>query len=298
MRVALVGAPNAGKSSLLNAIVGREAAIVSAEAGTTRDVVEVNVDVGGYFCKMWDLAGIRKAEEGGVGEVEREGTRRAREHARQADVILVVMPVEEVLTPQSGGLLREVREHGSEDIIAQALAGGRPVLKVYNKIDLLPGQQPFHHMREDLGKGTSVAPDVIYPVSCKLASQGGSTSATQDSGMDALLDGLKATLKSLTQAEGAEGSSGPGQWEETLGANHRQRTLLMEAQGYLERFSRNIAMLAGEQDGEAGLELDLAICAEDLRAAADCMAKITGRGDVGDVEEVLGVVFERFCVGK
>ena len=298
VRVALVGAPNAGKSSLLNAVVGREAAIVSAAAGTTRDVVEVNVDVGGYFCKLWDLAGIRRGDDGGVGEIEREGMRRAREHARQADVVLAVTPVEDVLALRTGARLREGREEAWEDIVAQARADGRAVLRVYNKIDLLAGAPAVARMHADLGRGARVGLDAIYPVSCKLAAQGASTSATPDSGMDALLDGLKATLQSLTHAEGADGAPGAGRWEETLGANHRQQQLLVEAQEHLDRFARHIAVLGGAATGAAEPAVDLAICAEDLRAAADCMAKITGRGDVGDVEEVLGVVFERFCVGK
>ena len=58
--IALLGAPNAGKSSLLNRIVGREAAIVSAEAGTTRDIVDVSIDLNGWLCRFGDMAGLRK----------------------------------------------------------------------------------------------------------------------------------------------------------------------------------------------------------------------------------------------
>lgn len=81
IRVALLGAPNAGKSSLLNRVVGKEAAIVSTEEGTTRDIVDVGVDLGGWYCKLGDMAGIR-AEVGGsvelvIGAVEKEGIRRA-----------------------------------------------------------------------------------------------------------------------------------------------------------------------------------------------------------------------------
>jgi tRNA modification GTPase len=78
--VALLGRPNAGKSSLLNLIVGREAAIVSREAGTTRDVVEVSVDLGGYLCRFSDTAGLRSAaatQPVPIGFVEQEGIARA-----------------------------------------------------------------------------------------------------------------------------------------------------------------------------------------------------------------------------
>src|SRR5262249_3996703 len=83
-RVAIAGPPNAGKSSLLNALVRREAAIVSEEAGTTRDIIEVTLDLGGVPVILSDTAGIREAG----GKVEREGIRRAVAHARAADLVL------------------------------------------------------------------------------------------------------------------------------------------------------------------------------------------------------------------
>jgi tRNA modification GTPase len=82
--VAIAGPPNAGKSSLLNALARREAAIVSEEAGTTRDIVEVVLDLGGVPVVLSDTAGIRAAE----GKVEREGIRRAVAHARAADLVV------------------------------------------------------------------------------------------------------------------------------------------------------------------------------------------------------------------
>lgn len=84
--VAILGAPNAGKSSLLNALAGREAAIVSAHAGTTRDVVEVRLDLAGVPVTLADTAGLREAAE----EIEQEGIRRARRRAEEADLVLAV----------------------------------------------------------------------------------------------------------------------------------------------------------------------------------------------------------------
>jgi tRNA modification GTPase len=85
-RVAIVGAPNVGKSSLLNRIAARDAAIVSEIAGTTRDVIEVQMNLGGYAVTIADTAGIREAE----GEIETEGVRRARLSAEDADLRIVV----------------------------------------------------------------------------------------------------------------------------------------------------------------------------------------------------------------
>ncbi|MEM8814022.1 MAG: GTPase, partial [Pseudomonadota bacterium] len=84
LSVVLQGAPNVGKSSLLNALSRRDAAIVSEEAGTTRDVVTVPMDLGGYLFSVSDTAGIREA----VSKVEAEGVRRSFEAGKRADLIL------------------------------------------------------------------------------------------------------------------------------------------------------------------------------------------------------------------
>jgi tRNA modification GTPase len=83
-RVALIGAPNAGKSSLLNALAGRDAAIVTATPGTTRDVIEIPMVLGGYKVLLADTAGVRDTEEA----IEAEGVRRARAWAEGADLRL------------------------------------------------------------------------------------------------------------------------------------------------------------------------------------------------------------------
>jgi tRNA modification GTPase len=85
--VAIAGPVNVGKSSILNRLAGRPAAIVSPHAGTTRDVIEVSLDLGGYPVTVLDTAGIRDSED----PVEQEGMRRARERASQADLVLWVV---------------------------------------------------------------------------------------------------------------------------------------------------------------------------------------------------------------
>ncbi len=94
-RVALLGPPNAGKSSLLNALARREAAIVSAEAGTTRDVIEVRLDLAGLAVIVSDTAGIREASS----DVEREGIRRSLAAARDADLVLWLAENPESIPP-------------------------------------------------------------------------------------------------------------------------------------------------------------------------------------------------------
>lgn len=85
-RVVIAGPPNAGKSSLMNALARREAAIVSTEAGTTRDVIELRLDLGGYPVILMDTAGVREA----AGAIEREGIRRTLDRLRGADLALWV----------------------------------------------------------------------------------------------------------------------------------------------------------------------------------------------------------------
>lgn len=85
--VAIAGPPNAGKSSLLNRLARREAAIVSPHAGTTRDVIEVHLDLGGYPVTLLDTAGIRESDD----PVEQEGMRRAQARADAADLVLWVV---------------------------------------------------------------------------------------------------------------------------------------------------------------------------------------------------------------
>ncbi len=120
--IAIVGAPNAGKSSLLNRLAGREAAIVSARAGTTRDVVEVRLDLAGWPLTLADTAGLRESRD----EIESEGVRRALDRAASADLTLVVF---------DGALWPEV------DAPSAALLG-EAALPVLNKTDLLARPAP------------------------------------------------------------------------------------------------------------------------------------------------------------
>jgi tRNA modification GTPase len=114
--VAIAGAPNVGKSTLLNRLARREAAIVSPYAGTTRDVIEVHLDLGGYPVVLLDTAGIREAAD----PVEQEGVRRARARAGEADLVLWVSDATE------GGAERPL------DFSAE-------VWKVWNKVDVASG---------------------------------------------------------------------------------------------------------------------------------------------------------------
>lgn len=103
LEVAIVGPPNAGKSSLLNSLARRDVAIVTPIAGTTRDILEVDLDLNGYPVRLLDTAGLRESED----VVELEGIRRARSRAGAADVVLVLVP------PEGDGVSHETfADHG------------------------------------------------------------------------------------------------------------------------------------------------------------------------------------------
>ena len=93
--VAIAGPPNAGKSSLLNRLARREAAIVSPYAGTTRDVIEVHLDLGGYPVTLLDTAGVRESDD----PVEQEGVRARAARAEAADLVLWVVDAREPMVP-------------------------------------------------------------------------------------------------------------------------------------------------------------------------------------------------------
>jgi tRNA modification GTPase len=92
--VAIAGPPNVGKSTLMNQLARREVAIVSPHAGTTRDIIEVQLDLDGYPVTVMDTAGIRETED----PVEQEGVRRARLRAAEADLVLWLADADDALT--------------------------------------------------------------------------------------------------------------------------------------------------------------------------------------------------------
>jgi tRNA modification GTPase len=163
-RVCIAGRPNVGKSSLLNALLGAERVIVTPLPGTTRDVIEESVNLGGLAVALWDTAGIRETDN----PIERAGIDFTRKHLDAADAILVVLDSSEPHTAEDESLMRAVR--------------GKKGLLVLNKNDLPE--------RLDRSWLAEAAPDkAIVSVSAK-------------SGVG--LDELKATLRELLLAAPAE----------------------------------------------------------------------------------------------
>ncbi len=227
--LAIVGPPNAGKSSLLNRLAKRDAAIVSDTAGTTRDVIDVYLDLGGYPVIAADTAGLRKARD----SIETEGVRRARERAGDADMKLTVFDA----TDLDG-------EHGLDPLTLELVDGDTFV--VLNKVDLVTGCLPKHIKKRP-----------AFAVSAKTGR-----------GLDALLDALQTQAAKLLAGEGAGLT------------RHRHRSALTSCRAALAR-------AAEAQEPE--------LIGEDLRLASRELGRITGRVDV---EDLLGVIFSEFCIGK
>jgi len=235
--VAIAGPPNAGKSTLLNRLARREAAIVSPYAGTTRDVIEVHLDLDGYPVTLLDTAGIRDSAE----PVEQEGVRRARERAAAADLVLWV------IDPSAGGLAA----NGYAENFASA-----EVWLIRNKIDQASSRSCANATKLDNAE-------------CKFIL---SISALTGAGMDALTAALSAYARAYFAAT-----------ESAVITRVRHRRALEETVAALDR------ALARDHVNDEEL------IAEELRAAATTLGRLTGRVDV---EDILDVIFHDFCIGK
>ncbi|TKA61566.1 hypothetical protein B0A49_12263 [Cryomyces minteri] len=149
-----------------------------------------------------------------------------------------------------------------------------------------------------------VPTDAIFGISCKDTTD--ASLANPDPGnIQAFLKGLIAKFAEITspvipELGGAAAESDPSIWQESLGATERHRLLLEDCNRHLGDFLSSVSPhgvdarnLDDDEEEEEEEVIDIVVAAESLRAAAECLAKITGKGVAGDIEEVLGVVFEK-----
>ena len=138
--IALVGQPNAGKSSLFNRLLGQERAIVTAQPGTTRDPIAEPLSLAGIPVRLIDTAGLRDTDAADVEEPEREGIRRSRTAMAEADLVLQVIDATSVKILQLEPSPLALPHQDAETL---ASLEGRPHLLVLNKCDLLPSVAHF-----------------------------------------------------------------------------------------------------------------------------------------------------------
>ena len=228
-KIAIIGPPNSGKSSLLNYLSKRDVAIVSEIAGTTRDVIETHLNLDGYPVIVSDTAGIRSSKN----EIEKKGIKIALKKAEDADLRLVIVSSKNV---------------DFKGILSGLLA--KNAILVVNKSDLIKGKlnskfKKFNHILISIKK---------------------------DLNLNKLIAKIKTKLKNKFTMS-----------EDILITRERHRQNLINCVHNLEKFQKN----------KSAHNFDKA--AEDLRLATRHLGMIVGKVDV---EELLGSIFNDFCIGK
>ncbi|MBT4921714.1 MAG: tRNA uridine-5-carboxymethylaminomethyl(34) synthesis GTPase MnmE [Rickettsiales bacterium] len=227
IKIALIGKTNAGKSSLLNELAGRDVAIVSDIAGTTRDVIDVELDLGGLAVILSDTAGIRESQD----VIENIGIKKAIFTAQNADLRILLL--------DGGAILSE------DDLTNENVKEGD--LIIVNKEDIL------NKSNQDL-----IAKYKLNTVSTKTKS-----------GINELINLIQERIKS-------EFNWGKGY----AISKERHINEIENIVKYLNRFD---------------LTNDLILACENLRLAANCLSRITGKIDI---EDILDKIFKEFCIGK
>lgn len=245
LRVALVGRPNAGKSSLLNALLGYERAIVSEIPGTTRDTVEESIWLEGVELRLTDSAGVRRSGD----TLDRLGVERAGEAARASDLAILVLDRSSPL--------------GDEDRDAAALIAGRPTVVAWNKMDLIEGRAAADGPGGD-GYRAAAADDVCsLGLSPAQLLGEAATVAVRPGGAGSLRAALRSALPRVL---------GDAVGEELPTTSARQEILLREALEALDRAGRGL-----REDASYDL------IAVDLTEARRLLGEIVGRGVDEDV---------------
>lgn len=232
LSLAIIGAPNSGKSSLINFLAQSEVAIVSEIAGTTRDIIDVHLEIAGVPVVISDTAGIRLSED----LIEQEGIKRAIKKAQDADIKIYLV---DVLNP----------------IIQKDLIDKNTIL-VFNKIDkILNNAIDF----EKIIANFEIDEEIIFLT----------ISITKNINFSQLFEALTTKIDLLIPS-----------FNSPLITQERYRSSLQNCLNSLESFNLN---------------KNIEICAENLRICVNEIGKINGKIDI---ENILDLIFSKFCIGK
>lgn len=331
--VAIAGPPNAGKSTLLNRLARREAAIVSPFAGTTRDVIEVHLDLGGWPVTLLDTAGIRETDD----PVEMEGVRRAHDRAAAADLVLWVVDASEDDSSVFPGREQSERARNPEPPAVapgfRAPGSGRPRDEQSNRLSQPAHVSPAAQLRP-VQSSPVAKPQLGQPVPSALSRPGPAAWLVRnkidlvdqrDTRNEQKIQYIERNVPGLTPTSPLKGmvnkqlpqrnesfvsfdvlefnlSAATGDGFDALLsqlARHAE-AFLGGAEAALVTRERHRRML---EDTLAALRRAVAepiagredLLAEELRLAARALGRLTGRVDV---EDVLDVIFRDFCIGK
>ena len=275
IKVAIIGRPNVGKSSLLNALLKLDRAIVSDQPGTTRDVIDESMNVRGIPLRLLDTAGLRQTQD----SIEGEGIRRTEDAIAEADVLLLVLDGAEGVT--------------DEDRTVFETYGSRRHLLVMNKMDLpesrsfdarslpLPPESPlppWERARPELVEEPALSLSKGARVRGKKGGGEGSAFVKVSAKTGEGLDQLTAVIQSVCLKEGLEATPS------VLVTRLRHKASLEQAHRSIEEALRS---LERKESGEC--------VALDIRAALDALGEITG---AVSTEDILDRIFQDFCIGK
>ena len=263
IKLVIAGQPNAGKSSLLNALAGAELAIVTPIAGTTRDVVQQTIQIEGVPVHVLDTAGLRDSTAEQVDEVEKIGIERAWQHIESADVIVFLHD----LTKQGDAA------HAKRDKALQArLPASRTVIDVWNKADVQSSLNAdakannWGRVQGAASGDSSPDPNWLATRSVKLSAKTGA--------------GLNELRAAILQAVGWQAAP-----EGLFIARQRHVHALQGVGDHLELAREHLESKAPA----------LEVIAEELRLALNDLSSITGEFTPDDL---LGEIFSKFCIGK
>ena len=261
IKVVIAGQPNAGKSSLLNALAGAELAIVTPIAGTTRDVVQQTIQIDGVPVHIIDTAGLREGE--GIDEVEQIGIQRAWAQIAGADAVVFL---HDLTRGQDSGYMHADRH--IQDSLAAQLPQSVTLLNVWNKFDLVPAAK--------------VSSSTGMPIeSASLREAGLNAPIANDIFLSAKTGhGIEQLRAKLLQTAG---------WQPA------NEGLYLARERHVQALQRVQSHLAIADDHLLAQAQSLDLLAEELRLSQTALNEITGEFNADDL---LGVIFSSFCIGK